>query len=331
MSDIDIYYGAASGQQRAALSRLEPEGVMISHATQNNTPFNGDYDLFVDSGGYHHMAGGTGEYESSDAEYLEYIRRHRPKRWALRDYPCEPDLLDQLGRSVADQQQRTLEHHLDLYNDIIGTEIEDSAVVVLQGWTVEQYLSALEDFYDYGLPLKHVAIGSVCRRNQDEEIAEVVLSVREELPSGANLHAFGVKGSVLRFEEVVEALDSVDSAAYDYQATRFKNESEGNGYNTWRDTARAYLNWRYDLHQKMATESLQDARSRQVTLGDVEGSDGDDDDGSGGAADPPQRVCLCGEEIPQYGDHEGWKPMCRHCQRTALNYWDRDVANETLA
>jgi hypothetical protein len=330
MTDVDVYYGVASGQQRAALRRLEPEGVMISHATDSNTPIDGDHDLFVDSGGYHHMMSGTGEYGTSDAEYLDYIREYRPHLWALRDYPCEPDLLDQLGRSVADQQRRTLEHHLDLYDKIVDTPIEDSSVVVLQGWTTDQYLSALDDLRDHGLPLDCVAIGSVCRRNQDEEIAEVVLAIRDELPESTHLHAFGVKGSVLRFRELVDALDSVDSAAYDWAESRHQSKRTGDGSFTWRDSARAYLNWRHDLHQKMGTESLHDTRSRQLTLGETDTDDSDDDDDDDDPPSASPRECLCGDTIPAYGDHDGWEPNCRHCQRTALNYWDRDMAAEQL-
>jgi len=265
--DIEMYYGAASGQQRAALRRLEPEGVMISHATANNTPWDGNHWTFVDSGGYHHMLSGSGEYADSDTAYLEYLLEHRPHLWALRDYPCEPDLLRELGRSVEDQQRRTLDHHIALYEEVRGHELADSAVCVLQGWTQNQYLEALDSLADHGLPLDRVAIGSVCRRGHDEEIAEIVLAVRDALPEDTHLHAFGVKGSVLRFREVVDALDSVDSAAYDYAASRVPSKRGDGETFTWRDSARAYLNWRHDLLQTVGTESLHDDRSRQTTLG----------------------------------------------------------------
>lgn len=262
-----MYYGAASGQQRSALRRLEPEGVMISHATACNTPWEGDHETFVDCGGYHHMMSGAGEYDDSDEEYLMYLLKHRPHLYALRDYPCEPDLLQTLGRSVEDQQARTLEHHIKLMDMVSGHTLEKNAVSVLQGWTREHYLSHLDDLRDHGLLTDYMAIGSVCRRNADEDIANVVLSVRDALPTGTKLHAFGVKGSVLRFREVVEALDSVDSAAYDYSESRVPSlRSDGESF-TWRDSARAYLNWRHNLKETMATESLHDARTTQATLG----------------------------------------------------------------
>jgi hypothetical protein len=268
-----MYYGAASGQQRAALRRLEPEGVMISHATENNDPLPGDHDTFVDCGGYHHMMSGAGEYEDSADEYLRYLLKHRPHLYALRDFPCEPDLLDELGRSVYDQQERSLDAHIELWNKVSGHTLADSAVAVLQGWTKSDYLRHLDQLRDHGCLTDYVAIGSVCRRGYDEEIADISLAIREALPPGTKLHAFGVKGSVLRFEEVVKALDSVDSAAYDYRVSRgFGGREDGESF-TWRDCARAYLNWRHDLLSNIGTESLHDDRSHQCTLDEVAADD----------------------------------------------------------
>lgn len=243
---------------------------MISHATQNNKPWEDDYRLFVDSGGYHHMVAGDGAYESSDEEYLIYLLKHRPSLYALRDYPCEPDLLKSLGRSVREQQKRTTDHHRQLLDKVEGHNLADNAVSVVQGWTRNQYLDHLDELRDHGLLTETMAIGTVCRRGYDSEIAEIVMAVRDALPSWVNLHAFGVKSSVLRFEEVVNALDSVDSAAYDYSESRVPSaRSDGESF-TWRDCARAYLNWRHDLLQTMGSEALHGG-SAQATLAMADG------------------------------------------------------------
>lgn len=263
IDEIDIYYGVASGQQRSALSRLEPEGVMISYATANNTPIRGDHRLFIDSGGYHHMAAGTGEYKDFTKDYVEFLKKHSPDLYALRDYPCEPDLLEQHGRTVAEHQQKTTANHIAMFNYGLPPGQE---VSVVQGWTKEQYLTHLDALRNQGCLSDYAAIGSVCRRGFDEEIAGIILAVRDALPSSKKLHAFGVKGSVLRFREVVEALDSVDSAAYDFSQSRVPSTREDGESFTWRDSARAYLNWRNRLHQIIGTESLHDARTVQTTL-----------------------------------------------------------------
>lgn len=254
---IDLYYGAASGQQRSALRRLDPEGVMISHATQNNEPWDGDYDLFIDCGGFHHMVNGTGEYSDSHDDYLEYIERVEPDLFALRDYPCEPELLTELGRSVEDHQWRTTSAHADLILELEDYDIDAEPVAVVQGWTLDDYERHLDSLRENGI-LDHVdtvAIGSVCRRGYDTEIATIVTRMRDLLPDDYDLHAFGVKGSVLRFEEVVEALDSVDSAAYDWAESRVPVERDTASF-TWRDSARAYLNWRHQLKAQIGTERL---------------------------------------------------------------------------
>ncbi|GGL25888.1 hypothetical protein GCM10009037_06890 [Halarchaeum grantii] len=290
-SDIErptFFAGAASGQQRSALRRLDPDAVMISHATANNVPWEGDYELFVDSGGYHHMQAGAGEYAESDEEYLRYLLKHRPDLYALRDYPCEPDLLRSLGRTVEEQQERTLEHHIRLYDKVDGHSLADNAVSVVQGWTREQYLDHLDALRDHGVMTDYLAIGSVCRRNADEDIADVVLAVRDAIPASVKLHAFGVKGSVLRFREVVDALDSVDSAAYDWAESRVpKTRSDGESF-SWRDSARSYLNWRHDLLRTMGSESLHDDRSTQTTLVATDGGN-----------------CSAGSDTERSADMEG--------------------------
>lgn len=247
---------------------------MISHATKHNKPFDGDYNLFVDCGGYHHMMNGAGEYQDSNEDYLQFLLKHRPHLYALRDYPCEPDLLSELGRTVEDQQKRTLDRHRELLNEVSGHSLADNAVSVVQGWTVGQYLSHLDMLRDHGCLTDYVAIGSVCRRGADMDIANAILAVRDALPERTKLHAFGVKGSVLRYSEVCDALDSVDSAAYDYSESRVPSRrSDGDSF-TWRDCARAYLNWRHELDQDMGTLSLGvDGAQSTLTLATDGGSD----------------------------------------------------------
>jgi len=256
-----IFYGAASGQQRSALRRLEPEAVMISFATKHNSPIEGEYDLFVDSGGYHQMITGSGEYDSSIAEYYEYLRDVQPELWALRDYPCEPELLESLGRSVRDHQRRTTEAAMEMLPR--AGDVPGQPVTVIQGWTEEQYLRHLDVLESRGVLTGYVGVGSVCRRGADLEIADILLAVRDALPSRCKLHAFGVKGSALQYQEVSEAVDSVDSGAYDWSVSRVPDQRTDGESFTWRDCARAYLNWRHETLSKVGTRRL-DAQATHV-------------------------------------------------------------------
>jgi len=242
---------------------MEPEAVMISYATQLNTPWDGDYRLFIDSGGFHHMAAGTGEYENSNEEYLAYLREHKPELWAHRDYPCETELLQSLGRTVAEHQHKTTERHIELAD----ADAPGQPVAVVQGWTLDQYLAHLDDLRDHGLLTDYLGIGTICGRENVREVADIILAIREAVPSRIKLHAFGVKGDVLQFREVCDALASADSAAYDWAVSRHPEKREDGETFTWRDCARAYLNWRANLFQQMGARTLPGYGSAQVTLG----------------------------------------------------------------
>lgn len=267
IDDITFYAGAASGQQRSALRRLEPEAVMISYASAVNTRIPGDYELFVDSGGYHHMVNGTGEYERGDSMYLAYLDDIEADLWAVRDYPCEPDLLAELGRTVEEHQRRTTEKHSTLIPVAEQHDIPGRPVSVIQGWSIDDYLEHIDELRDRDLLTDYVGIGSVCRRHQDREIANIILRVRDALPARVDLHAFGVKGSVLRFREVVDALTSADSAAYDWAVSRGHRGRGTDESFTWRDSARSYLNWQHELSEIIGTVSMDDPD--QVTLTDM--------------------------------------------------------------
>ena len=87
-------------------------------------------------------------------------------------------------------------------------------VSVVQGWEVHEYLWMLDRMKEQGVLSRLVAIGSVCRRNQDQEIRNVITAIRKNLPRKYRLHAFGVKVNALRFKDVFDALWSADSLAY---------------------------------------------------------------------------------------------------------------------
>lgn len=262
--NLEWYDGAASGQQRSALMRLQPDRIMISHATACNYPWDNqyqsrdEYTLFLDSGGYHHMNTKTGEYDSSDEEYLKFIEEYSPEYWALRDYPCEPDLLNSLDRSIEDHQQRTLDRHRALLEATTDRNIPGQPVAVLQGWTVDEYLSHFDMLQDQGCVTDYLGVGSICRRNQSRHVAEVLHQLNEKLPNRIELHAFGVKNSVLRYEEALNALRSADSGAYSYGFSRHELK-DGESF-TFRDAARTWLTWRRRLREIAGTESLKETK-----------------------------------------------------------------------
>lgn len=264
MNDFTFFYGAASGSSKKALRQMEEPNVMINYATENNYPWNGISNLFIDSGGYSFMKG-KGEYTTSNSEYLRFIKKHKPEIFALRDYPCEPDVLEEHNRTVEQHQRMTTKRHrqlLELWESAWWTKSQP--VSVLQGWELEDYIQHLDQLRDNGVLTDYVGIGSVCRRNQDEDIKEIILRVREELPSSTNLHAFGVKKNILRFPEALEALNSADSMAYEY-GEQFDSRVSGTKRKSFRDSALAYLEFKKNLNS-----TLKSSIGVRETTGDAE-------------------------------------------------------------
>lgn len=259
-SEFTFYFGAASGSARKALRQLEEPNVMINYATQNNRPWDGIERLFIDSGGYSFMMG-KGEYETPNGEYLSYLNEHKPAVWALRDYPCEPDVLDEHNRTVADHQRMTADRHADLLND--ASTVPGDPLAVLQGWQLHDYLECIDLYRDRGLLTDYVGIGSVCRRNAEAEIRRIITAVRDELNDSINLHAFGVKSSVLKYADVRAALASADSNSFDFRAQWGALKAKGAGNMSFRDSALEYLRQRRRIAEMLHEESEE---GRQQTL-----------------------------------------------------------------
>lgn len=251
---LEFYFGAASGSARKALRELQEPNVMLNYATKLNQPWYGIEQLFIDSGGYSFILG-KGEYETTDAAYLDYVAEHDPDWFALRDYPCEPAVLDAHDRTVADHQHMTTGRHIDLLDALEDRSLAARPVAVVQGWTPQQYVEHLDALRDHGLLTDRVAIGSVCGRDAQREIRSVVLAVRDALPDRCEVHAFGVKEAALRLHDVREALDAADSQSYD-MAAQWASLQTGGG-KTWEDSALAYLKQKHRIREAVATDDRQ--------------------------------------------------------------------------
>jgi len=242
---LKFYYGAASGSSRKALRQLEEPNIMINYATENNKPWKSIENLFIDSGGYSFMLG-KGEYETSDRKYLEFIEKHQPELFALRDYPCEPDVLEKNDRTVRDHLEATVVRHRNLLGLLPEYDIQGQPVSVIQGWRLEDYLECLEMLKQHDLLTDYVAIGSVCRRNQDEEIRRIVSEISKRI-GDRKLHAFGVKSNILRFRDMREKLDSADSNAFD-MSSRYADSHVNSDTRCFQDLALHYLKFKKQIN-----------------------------------------------------------------------------------
>jgi len=243
--NLKFYYGCASGSSRKALRELNEPNVMINYATLLNKPWDGIKSLFIDSGGYSFIKG-KGEYETSNEEYLKFIEKQNPDKFALRDYPCEPDLLRKHNRTINQHQEMTLKKHIELIEKLEEYNITSQPVSVLQGWDIQDYIRCIDRYKEEGLLIKYVGIGSVCRRGKSNVIKDIILKIAEEVPSKVKIHGFGIKSNVLKFDEVLEKIDSADSMAYEF-STRMRMRKKGKG-RTWKDVAYDYKKFKNKIN-----------------------------------------------------------------------------------
>jgi hypothetical protein len=195
--------------------------VMINYGAKvRSIPKNANL-VFLDSGGFCFFTKNF-DYNDSLERYLEYARKKGVDLFANRDYPCEPELLRLKRTTVRENQMKTIDNHVKIMDLLEGNffDLKDRFVGVIQGWTVEDYLWMADYLKEHGLLTDFVAIGSVCRRNKEKDVRDVILAVRDALPKRIKLHAFGVKFSVLKYKEVWDSLWSCDSVAYRYEVRK---------------------------------------------------------------------------------------------------------------
>lgn len=170
----------------------------------------------LDSGGFTELSM-FGRWATTSQAYARAVRRYQDEvgllEWcAPQDYMCEPFMLAQTGLTIADHQARTIDSYCVL--ESYGLPV----VPVLQGWSLADYHSCVEQYDDAGIDLRAfptVGLGSVCRRQGTGEIARIAWSLAD---LGISLHGFGVKTRGLAAYH--DALTSSDSLAWSYAARR---------------------------------------------------------------------------------------------------------------
>jgi hypothetical protein len=250
-----FYFSLAAGSQIKTARELQYPHILINFMTKTNNPPKYHYKtLFIDSGGFHSSLL-NGRYTKTDREYLQYIEKVQPTYFALRDYPCEPELLQKHNRTVKDHITMTLNHHIALLDQLPNYNIQAQPIPVLQGWKTEDYLYCLDLYKEHDLITDYTAIGSICRRNATREIRKIITAVREGLPRATRLHGFGVSLSALKDHTIWRSLYSVDSSAWDYTARWKKYRGNISIPQASLLAATQYLQKLHRLHRKHKTQT----------------------------------------------------------------------------
>lgn len=179
----------------------------------------------LDSGGFSEISL-YGGWRTTPMQYVDATVRYDSEigklEWAaIQDWMCEPDMLARTGLSLQEHQQRTVASYVELAS--LWAEASDTELVfmpVLQGYRVEDYLRCMDMYADAGVDLATVplvGVGSVCRRQNTDEIRAVFEAVLERDPD-LPVHGFGVKVQGLR--EYGSLLASADSMAWSMNARK---------------------------------------------------------------------------------------------------------------
>ena len=184
--------------------------------------------FMLDSGAYS-IIQQYGKYPFTQREYAEGIGKWQPDiAWTM-DYPCEPTVREKGQYDPITAQEMTINNQIRLLDLNVNTQM------VVQGWEISDYLENLDKIREQGLLTERLGIGSVCRRGQPGQIARIIRSVKQNVPSWVKLHGFGIKVSVIRNTDAKFYLYSSDSQSWDYDRRYgdwLKGKYKGN---TWKD------------------------------------------------------------------------------------------------
>lgn len=206
----EFYYGSSWHWPLPLLPR-----VMLSYnfiRTLKN-PWKIDIPFMLDSGAFSVIQKYRG-YPFGPCDYAMAIQEWKPDvAWTM-DYPCEPSIRKKGLYSPREAQEFTI------INQDVLLELGVQTQMVVQGWTVADYLENLDKIKDAGLLTERLGIGSICRRGQTQEILRVIKAIHNNVPGWVKLHGFGVKINILRGEGRF-LLYSADSTSWAYSWMKF--------------------------------------------------------------------------------------------------------------
>lgn len=209
----------------------------------------------LDSGGFTELSLHA-RWTISGAQYADEIERLSEQvgrlEWAApQDWMCEPWILANTGRSIAEHQALTVASVLEL------RERCPSVIPVLQGWNADDYWRHVESYTAAGIDLRAepvVGVGSICRRQGTAFAARLVEGLARY---GLRLHGFGIKSGA-----ATQWLASADSLAWSYHARRNKIRLVGcAGHENCANCLPYALQWR-----EQRIEQLGERQSGQLDL-----------------------------------------------------------------
>lgn len=207
-------------------------------------------DFALDSAGFTAMslwkrkgaqAGMAGIFPWTCSQYLEFACCSGASWYSQPDLCCEPEIaqnaaeVDYRIRATATLLEAVLRQLYAWQNELARTlptrvvaNMLPPPVPVIQGWSGDDYrrsLDLLVQVWQRWQPWLAspalIGVGSVCRRTLNHPthgLYSVLAGLEGNLPAGARLHLFGVKGAALQQLRTYPWIASADSMAYDFSA-----------------------------------------------------------------------------------------------------------------
>lgn len=212
----------------------------------------------LDSGGFTELST-YGRWTTTAKDYIAAIRRYQDGigklNWAApQDAMCEPWILEKskawLGGTVEAHQRWTVDNFLTLRE--LAPDIP--FIPVLQGWRLADYLRIVDMYEKAGVDLASyptVGIGSVCRRQATEEIAQIL---GELSAFDLKMHGFGVKAAGIGLYGWL--LHSADSMAWSYGG-RFIKPCPHKGVASCAHCFDHAMSWRADVLAASTSRGVQ--------------------------------------------------------------------------
>jgi hypothetical protein len=203
----------------------------------------------LDSGGFSEL-NLFGKWTCDERTYINDIRKYSEQigglEWAAaQDWMCEPFVLNKTGKTVEEHQRLTIDNFLTLKELNSPVRI----VPVIQGFAMDEYVKHIEMYAARGVDLFKeplVGIGSVCRRQGQSEVIELIKSLSE---AGLKLHGFGfkIKGLI----PLKDHLASSDSMAWSFDARYGEKLPECTDHVKCANCLKYAIKWRNRLMQML--------------------------------------------------------------------------------
>jgi len=167
-----------------------------------------DKEWFLDSGAFTYLKQ-YGKFPFSIGKYLNVVSNQKPNHWACMDWCCEPTILKSTGLNVLQHIGNTIESGRQLIDFD-----RDSFVMVIQGWNTRDYLTCLDYIKDYDLITHTIGIGTICGRTDQQMVFDILKNLKVELPDSVKIHCFGLSLNLLKYKEIFDQIDSIDTFAW---------------------------------------------------------------------------------------------------------------------